>query len=953
MPTTRAGSTRLVIDIVLALIFALVLAAAPAVSTAGPAEVASRIAELYPAPFTERGEMDPAVPPPDQILGFAHGSRPARHAAIWSYLTALDESTPRAELRTYGTTHEGRDLLYLIVSSEENMARLEEIRRDIARLADPRRTSAGEARALGEKLPAICWLAYSIHGDELSGADASLEVAYQVAAGLDSLSTRLRRDLVIIIDPIENPDGRDRFIQQMESWAGMAPNPDVQSLQHTGFWPWGRTNHYLFDLNRDWFALVHPESRGRVAAILDWNPQVLVDAHEMGAFDTFLFSPPREPFNPNMTATLYKWWDRFADDKARAFDRHGWSYYTGEWNEEWFPGYGSSWAAYIGTVAILYEQAGVDGSLVKRPDGSLLSYRESVHHQFVASMANLATAAANRRELLADYGTEKRRATAGKGAFLFVPGGQPDRAARLAETLTLQGIEVEVAKAPFSARDARDPRGRALGGRKLPAGTLIVNLNQPMSPLARAILEFDPRMPTSFLKTELHELEKRTDSRLYEVTSWSLALAYGLECYASPSKVEAARERFAVSPPAPGRVTNPAASYGYLIAPESDVSQLALARLLEGGYKLRAARKPFRIGGHDYGPGTLLLRATANPTDLHQAVERVAAETGATITGVESALADVGPDLGGNEFVLLEAPRIAIGSGYPADYASLGPLWHLLDRRLGMRVSLIDLQGLADQDLGKYNVLVLPNLYTGPSTFGRLLTDEGVAKIRKWIEDGGTLIGFNHGAAFAADSARALSAVRLRRDVLGALAEYDSALAGESKALAVPDIDSLAVWEGGPSDAERALRKKEEGEGAAKPSEEDLERADARARLLHPRGATLRADLDTEHWLTSGLGDWVPVNVFSDEALMAKDPVETAARLAEPQELRLGGLLWPEARRRWARTPYLTREAKGRGQIILFAAIPHVRGYWHGSERLLVNALLLGPGMGTTRPVPW
>jgi hypothetical protein len=192
-------------------------------------------------------------------------------------------------------------------------------------------------------------------------------------------------------------------------------------------WPYGRGNHYLFDLNRDWFATVNPESRAKIKTILEWNPQFFTDCHEMGPLNTYLFSPPREPFNPFMISQIHKWWKVFAGDQAAWFDRYGWSYYTRDWNEEFYPGYGSSWGIYIGAIGMLYEQAGVDGSLVKRRDGTVMTFRESVHHQFTSSLANIVTVADNRQALLEDYYKEKKSAVGGKvgksGKNRTVPAG--------------------------------------------------------------------------------------------------------------------------------------------------------------------------------------------------------------------------------------------------------------------------------------------------------------------------------------------------------------------------------------------------------------------------------------------------------------------------------------------------------------------------------------------------
>lgn len=916
----------------------------------------------YPAAYYTARDYDPSIPRPDSVLGFPLGSRPVRHDEVWRYLDALDAASPRVAVREHGRTHEGRRLGHVILASPQNHGRLEEIRADLAALADPRRTGKGEAEAIIARVPAACWMLYSVHGDELSSTDAALALCYHLAASRDSDVRELLERLVVLVDPLQNPDGRERFLAMTTQWTPAVTNPDYQAMHHAGVWPWGRGNHYLFDLNRDWFMLLQPETRGRVEALLGWNPQLVVDSHEMSALDTYLFSPPREPFNPHMTESLVRWWQEFARDQAAAFDRHGWSYYSGEWNEEWFPGYLSSWSVYAGAVGVLYEQAGVNGSLVRRQDGTLLTYAESVHHQLVSSLANLATAARNQRQLLGDFYREKARAveSGGRGpvrAFVIDPGPHADRAARLAWVLETQGIEVGVFRSPARAGDLHDMWGGEGGAREFPAGTLVVNLAQPMSPLARAILEFDPRMDTAFLQTERRELEKRKESRFYDVSAWSLPLAYGLEAYWTGQDPRWPVERFRRTESAtrPGALLGPRDGYGFAFDGTSDASLRALAAVLQQGCEARVAAKEFTIEGRRFPRGSFLLRRHENPADLARILERAAVESGAEVVGVAGAKAANGPDLGGGEFFLLDAPRTAILCGSPVSGASFGALWWTLEQELALRVSPLDVNQLGDADLSKYNVLVLPSVGGGSAGgLGRVLGGDGKEKIRTWVEAGGTFIATGGGAAFAADSTTGLASTRLRQQALGELEVYARAVDREARA-GRGALDSLALWDNAEAreDGKKAGAAVSPAAAAPKPEAAVVAEEEEIARLYMPRGAMLRADLDPEHWLAYGMGERAAVTVFTSSAFLARTPVETPARFAAADSLRVAGLLWPEARERWARTAYATREGKGKGQIILFAGEPHFRGYSLGSRRMLLNAILLGPGLGTQRVPPW
>ncbi len=906
----------------------------------------------YTVPFHPEAVYRNDVQSPSDFLGYEIGSKPSSYGEAMAYVKYLAETFPNVSITTYGQTYENRDLVYLTITSEENAERLAELKERIARLADPRRLSGdGEAEKIIDDTPAVAWLAYSIHGDELSSTDAALWLAYQLVAGEDEMTQKIRDDVIVCIDPLQNPDGRERWIKQMESWNGVVTNDDVQSVQHRGMWPYGRGNHYLFDLNRDWICLVHPETRGKVKAILDWHPQYFTDSHEMGPLDTYLFSPPREPFNPFMIPQIHKWWKIFAKDQGAAFDRYGWSYYTREWNEELYPGYGSSWSIYIGAIGFLYEQAGVDGSVVKRPDGTVMTYRETVHHQFTSSMANLGTVANHRKELLADFYAEKkaavggsggknRRASGKAGTFVFPPSANRTRLESLIETLRGQSVEVSAATEPFTLRRAQSSLGQTMSDVKMPAGTCIVPLEQPLRPLVQTVLSFDIRLPTKFLEVERREILEKNDTKLYENTAWSLPLAYDLECYFTEElpQVDTADP----SQEFKGGLTNRSPKFGYVIDITDDRSYSVLARLFEKGSEVWCAREPFEVEGRKFPRGSLLLKRSANPNLNIDELDEIAKTEGVEILGVNTALAAGGVDLGGGDFRLLEAPRIGLVAGAGISMSDYGPVWHLLDARLRYRTSTLDVAALGETDLRKYNVLVLPSTWGGPDLYQRMLGKGAIESLKNWIEAGGTLVAMGAGSAFATDTTVALSAVRERRQVLKKLSEYERALS-YSKAAVTPVVDSVDVWEGKP-----AGEKKEEKKPAA-PDFEALKETDETARKLRPRGAILAVDTDEKHWLAFGVTSPLPVLVDTDFAYLAKSNVQIAGRFAPRERIRLSGLLWPEARERWSETAFVTREGRGSGQIILFADTPNFRGYFYGAERLLLNAIFLGPGFGTSQ----
>jgi len=915
-------------------------------------------AEEEPPPFYPDGRYDPSVPAPESVLGFRVGERPVGYGEAVAYFTALADASPRVLYRESGRSWEGRAMYYLVVTSEENMARLDAIRADRAKLADPRTIDDDEAARIVERIPANVWLMYTIHGNEFSGTDSSVQLAYQLAAGTDAATEKILRELVIGLYPMQNPDGRERFLAQMKQWNGMVPGSDSQSIQFGGVWPGGRTNHYLFDLNRDWFILAHPESRARVETLLDWNPQVVIDAHEMSAFSTYLFNPPRDPINLHIHPKIRKWWRVFAKDQAGAFDRHGWSYFTREWLEDWYPGYTTSWTGCIGAVPILYEQAYTGGTQVKRPDGTVLTFRDAVHHHFVSSLANLTTAAENRAALLEDFHAMKKEALAGarndrRKAFLIPPGGNPSRARSLVERLLMQGIEIERARSPFTMKGLRDYWDDTPVERTLPAGTWIIPLDQPKRPLVNAILEFDPRLSMDFLREEREDLEKGRGTRMYEISTWSMLLAYGVEACVSDERPDVDAVRLDRPDTVDGTVINPRPAFGFVIDYADDSAVQALIRLFENGCRVRASRKPFTVEGRSFPRGSLLVRLNENDETAASVVDGIARETGAEIVGVNTALSDDGPDLGGGEFQLLMSPRVAVLAGPSISTYSFGELWYLLDTELRCRYSLLNSRALGSTDLRKYNVLILPS--ASPSACRSFLGSH-LPKLRDWVEGGGTLIALGGASAFFADSTTAVSRVRLYRDSLGELERFEDAVKHEETAWKA-EIDSLLVWEYAKALEKRKKEKEKEGDKAEKPAPKpdraQMEELDRRRRLYYPRGTILRAELDVEHWMNFGMGEKVPALIYSTYAYLSKKPVETPARFAGASDLRVSGLLWPEARTRWAKTAYATRESLGKGQVILFAGQPTYRSYFYGTGRMLVNSILLGPGFGTQPAVEW
>jgi hypothetical protein len=352
---------------------------------AGSAFAQKRTVDMWPG-----AQYDPAVPTIKKVLGYEPGERIAPHAHLMKYFEALAAAQPnRVKLIEYTKSWEGRKLIIAVVGNEANIKRLPEIQAGMKKLADPRKTTDAEAQKLIGNLPALVMLAYNVHGNEISGSDAAMETAYHLlAAKGDKSVDSILANTLIMIDPTQNPDGRDRFVHNFEVAEGLEPIANPLAAEHAEPWPGGRTNHYMFDMNRDWFAMTQPETRGRIKTLLDWYPLVFVDLHEMGGDSTYYFAPEAVPYNPHIVKNQREALFWFGKNNAKYFDQFGFRYFTREVFDAFYPGYGASWPIYYGSIAMTYENASARGLLWEKSDGTTFSFAQSVQKHFVASVAS-------------------------------------------------------------------------------------------------------------------------------------------------------------------------------------------------------------------------------------------------------------------------------------------------------------------------------------------------------------------------------------------------------------------------------------------------------------------------------------------------------------------------------------------------------------------------------------
>jgi hypothetical protein len=845
------------------------------------------------------GPYDPVVPTPRSVLGYEPGDRFTPHHMLSRYLERVAASSRRVHLDTVAVTFEGREVFLVEASSEANMARLDQIRADAARLADPRGASAADLQAALTRLPPVVWLGYTVHGGEASGVEAALALVYQLAAGRDAETQMLLDSLVVLIDPVENPDGHERHVQDVNRMRGALEVPvSPAALIHQGTWPGPRTSHYYFDLNRDWFALSHPETQGRVASFRRWWPLVAVDLHEMGSSATYYFAPPMAPVNANVPESTRRWWDIYAQGNIAAFDQHGWSFFRRENYDEFYPGYGDSWPVMIGGIGMTFEEASSSGGAIRRADGTILTLHDAAWHHYTAAWATLVTTATHARARVADFLVFRQSAiTDGErlpARFVAFEKDTQGRGDSVAARLLQNGVEVTRLRAAADAPSAT-PFGDAPHAARLAAGTYVVDLAQPQGRLAKSLLEQDAELDSTFIHEELERRRTGQPDRFYDLTGWSLPFAFRVRAWAlraSPGASESVTQAEVSGPFAhPGAIVQ--ARYGYAIRPGSESSLRMLAGLLADTVRVWFAQHAFAQGGESFPLGAFVVRVAANGPNVHEIVRRRAAASGAEVVALQSAAADgEGTDLGSGSVIPIRPPRIALVGGAPISGNSFGFAWFAFDQRLAYPVTPVSAQSLGGMRLEDFDVIVVPSV--SPGGFDNALGESGKNRLGEWVRGGGTLITLDGATQWLAAEKGGLARMRLRRDTVRA----DSA-GGAPLPASVP-------------------------------------------------GAIARAFGDTLSPLLAGVRGDIPVLVDNDRVFNPPKDLragEAVVRYAPTARLRLSGFLWPEMPARLSESVYEWTERVGRGRVIGFAGDPNFRDIFRGLLPLFGNAVLLGNSM--------
>lgn len=860
--------------------------------------------------FWPNANYDPLIPSIEDVLGYSPGEKITWHRDVIKYFEALAQVAPdRVVLKEYARSWQDRELIYAVISSPQNLEKIESVKVGMQRLSDPRDTDERSAANIIPDQPAVTWLSYGVHGNEISSTDASMLTAYHLLASRsDPRVAEIMRNTVVIIDPMQNPDGRDRFIHQFTTAEGLTPDSDRNSAEHDEPWPGGRTNHYLFDMNRDWFIQTQPETIGRAKAMLEWYPVAYVDAHEMGSDGTYYFAPEAVPYNPHLAEDQTASLQIFGRNNARWFDEFGIDYFTREVYDAFYPGYGASWPSYFGSVAMTYEQASTRGMVFRQYDGNELHYRETVRNHFVTSLSTAETVAANREKFLNDFYNYRVSAIEegqNEDVRSYILPVQDDQAAvnKLAGLLSRQDVEVNRALARFSAC-----------GQSYEAGTYVIRTDQPAKRYIRTLMDLDVPMAEDFLAEQERRRADNLPDEIYDVTGWSLPLMFNIQsntCNRVPSGdfELAGTDLFQA-----GSVDGGQASVSYIVPWGEATAVRFLANALQAGIALKSNDKGFTNNGNEYPAGSLIVDVADNAENLFSTVTEIAEKTGARVVAVNDSWVTDGPNFGSGNVVRHNEIKIAMAWDEPTASYSAGNTRFVIERQFDYPVTPIRVDRLRTANLNRYQVLILPVM--NGAGYKSALGQIGIQNIKTWVSQGGVLISLGNATRFLADPDVDMLAVRRERGVV------------ELKEIPDTDRDEATVQG-------QYLSELEAYENQVVALEDNP---------YSVSGVLVRADVHPEHWLSAGVAQELNVLVRGVDVytpIRINDGINVA-RFQGPDDLLASGYLWEENRKQLAYKPFVISQSSGAGEIVAFTQDPTVRAYLDGLNIILMNAIFRG-----------
>ena len=802
--------------------------------------------------YPNKGNFDASIPTPEQFLGYAIGEQHTRHDRIVAYLKELDRLSDKVSFEIIGETFERRAQVVAIFSSPENHKNIEQIR--LQHLSN-------QTNGTNNKVPLVIHLAYNVHGNEPSSSEAALLTAYYLTASQSEQTKEWLNNMIITLDPVINPDGRDRHTHWANMHKGTPPVADPNDREHNEIWPGGRFNHYWFDLNRDWFLGTFPETRNRINFFHKWRPYVQTDHHEMGTNSTFYFDPGKESSNnPIVPDYLYKnIYPKFGEYFTKATNSIGSMYFTKEAFDKLYPGYGSSYINFYGGAGFLFEQGSSRGH-VQETTTIPITFGFTIRNQFTASLATITASLAEKESLIEMrkqfYVTAKQQATNSiiKG-YSFGDAKDFNRTKAFIDLLLLHKIDIY----------------------KVPNSTdYFVPTAQDNYIMVKSIFE--------------NQITYK-DSTFYDASTWSLIHAYGLPFTEVKSSMVLTEKVNA--PLVLNNTPIVKSNYAYLVSNNDyNIHQFIYALQSEGVFVQTATRTfSTNINGENknFGYGSIIISVQQQKVDadiLYNIISKASLAANIKVHTVSTGFSNSGIDLGSNYIKTLKKPEAAmiIGNGVAASEA--GEIWHLLDQRLHMPITKIDILNFSRVRLERYNTLVM---VSGAYNF---LDKNSVDKIKAWVQNGNTLITIKSGADWAIKNGFTKFKLAVDSSTTKGRLDYDKA--------------------------------------------SDMEGAKALG------GSIFSIDLDTTHPIGYGFSKR-KVSVYKNNSTFFQNSTSAYNTIAQYTNTPLvGGYLHPNSLKIIKNSPSILVGTEGSGRVILFADEPNFRGTWYGTNKLFLNALFLG-----------
>ncbi|MFC2123857.1 M14 family metallopeptidase [Bacteroidota bacterium] len=816
---------------------------------------------------------------PDEFLGYELGDQFTRHHKIVEYFSRLSEESAKIKLVEYGKTYEDRPLFLVYISNPKTIKEVDSFRKD-----NLKRTALMEGDPeLDPK--AIVWLSYNVHGNEASSSEASMLTTYELVSSNDPKITAWLENTIIIIDPCLNPDGHDRYVNWFRQYQIKNGIPSYLSSDHQEPWPGGRMNHFLFDNNRDWSWATQKETRARLKIYNEWLPHIHVDFHEQGHNNPYYFAPAAQPYHELITNWQRQFQGTIGKNNAKYFDENYWLYFTKEFFDLFYPGYGDTYPTFNGAIGMTYEQAGGGraGLAVETEIEDTLTLADRIHHHHITGLATVETASTHVDELIVNFERYFQDATNNpKGkykTFIIRPDTKNTKVRDFLDLLDRHQIQYGTgsSRKPVMAYDYISGREREIN---ITSGDILISSRQSKSILAQVLLEPEARI---------------VDSMTYDITAWSLPYAYGFKSFAT-------KELVTVTPTdvEPDEKTNMEVndgSYAYLFERESLQAYKLLSILLQKGIKVRTNLKSINVDGNLYPAGTMIITRADN-MKLNEGLEKIlitgSMQTGIKFVRLSSGMVSEGVDLGSSKVALIKNPKVAILTGNGVSPYSFGESWHFLEEVLEFPHMHLRTDYFHIALLKEIDVLIIPS-----GNYSKIISEENLKEINQWINNGGRVVA-----------------------VEGALSSFR-------------DKDSFKLKSFYSDDEKKKFKEMDKKDDPLKRFEDN-----DRMRLEDViRGSIFRVKLDNSHPLAFGLDNYYTLKKSRTRYAYLEKGWNIGV-IQDPGD-KISGFSGNQTRDNLTKSLVFGVEPIGRGEIVYFVDNPLFRSFWYNGKMLFANALFM------------